>query len=72
MKKAMLVAAGADSFDPGLPGDRVYGIPHPGIFVVTPAGRIVGKPFVDAYEKRVLAAAAVDYALARLNADSRG
>lgn len=53
------------------PGDRAYGIPHPGIFVVTPGGRIVGKVFVDGYEKRVQAGAVLDYALASLNAANR-
>ena len=29
------------------PGERAYGIPHPGVFVVNPQGEIVGKIFVD-------------------------
>ena len=38
------------------PGDGAYGIPHPGIFIVNPEMEIVGKIFVDGYEKRVEAA----------------
>ena len=44
------------------PGDRSYGIPHPGIFIVAPDMKIVGKVFVDSYEKRVSAAAVLAYA----------
>ena len=39
------------------PGDGAYGIPHPGIFIVDADMKIVGKIFVDGYEKRVSAEA---------------
>ncbi len=35
------------------PGDDSYGIPYPGIIIVNPDMKIVGKIFVDGYEKRV-------------------
>jgi len=44
------------------PGDGAYGVPHPGIFVLNPEMEIVGKIFVDGYEKRVSAPAVLDYA----------
>jgi len=44
------------------PGDRAYGIPHPGIFVVDPEGVIVGKLFVDGYQTRVDAASVLAHA----------
>jgi peroxiredoxin len=44
------------------PGDGSYGIPYPGIFIVAPDLKIVGKIFVDGYEKRVSAAAVLAYA----------
>ena len=44
------------------PGDGSYGIPHPGIFIVAPDMKIVGKVFVDGYEKRVSAEAVLAYA----------
>ena len=44
------------------PGDNVYGIPHPGIFVVNPAMQIVGKVFVEPYSIRVDAAGVLQYA----------
>ena len=44
------------------PGDGSYGIPHPGIFIVAPDMKIVGKIFVDGYEKRVSASAVLAYA----------
>ncbi len=37
------------------PGDGAYGIPHPGVFIVDPQMKIVGKIFVDEYSKRVTA-----------------
>lgn len=49
------------------PGDESYGIPHPGIFIVTPDLEIVGKIFVDGYSKRVSAEAVLAYAQERLN-----
>lgn len=35
------------------PGDRTYGIPHPGIFVLNPEQEIVGKIFVESFRIRV-------------------
>lgn len=49
------------------PGDRNYGIPHPGIFIVDRDMVIVGKMFVDGYEKRVSAEAVLTYAHAVLH-----
>lgn len=49
------------------PGDGAYGIPHPGIFVLNPELEIVGKIFVDGYEKRVSAPAVLAYAQEVLN-----
>ncbi len=44
------------------PGDPQYGIPYPGMIIVDPAGKVVGKLFVEAYSSRVDAAASLDYA----------
>ena len=49
------------------PGDRAYGIPHPGIFIVTPDLKIVGKIFVDGYQKRVSSESVLAYAVDLLN-----
>jgi peroxiredoxin len=49
------------------PGDHHYGIPHPGIFILNPDMQIVGKIFVNAYEKRVKAEAVLQYALKSLD-----
>jgi peroxiredoxin len=49
------------------PGDSDYGIPYPGIFIVTPESKIVGKLFVDGYQKRVSAEAVLAYAEELLN-----
>jgi len=43
-------------------GDSNYGIPHPGIFIVNPQLEIVGKIFVQEYQKRVDAEAVLAYA----------
>ena len=48
------------------PGDRAYGIPHPGIYVVDANGQIVGKLFVEAYSERVDAQSVLNYALSKL------
>ena len=48
------------------PGDDNYGIPHPGIFVIDRQGRIVGKIFVQGYEKRVDADSVLAYAQSKL------
>ena len=45
------------------PGDRTYGIPHPGVFVVNPRQDIVGKIFVESYRIRVDGAGVLNYAL---------
>ena len=50
-----------------LPGDDHYGILHPGIFILNSDFEIVGKIFVNAYEKRVNARAVLDYAEEVLN-----
>ena len=44
------------------PGDSAYGIPHPGVFVLNPEMRIVGKIFVEPYSVRVDAAGVLSYA----------
>ncbi len=44
------------------PGDANYGIPYPGVFVVNPAGEIVGKVFLEGYSTRVDAAGVLAYA----------
>ncbi|MFT7459095.1 MAG: hypothetical protein ACI909_001771, partial [Planctomycetota bacterium] len=49
------------------PGNEHYGIPHPGIFILTPELKIVGKIFVNGYEKRVNAQAVLAYAEKVLN-----
>lgn len=43
-------------------GSEHYGIPHPGIFIVNPKLEIVGKIFVQEYQKRVDAEAVLAYA----------
>lgn len=48
------------------PGHSNYGIPHPGIFVVDPDLKIVGKMFVEGYKTRVDAQAVLSYAKALL------
>jgi peroxiredoxin len=48
------------------PGHDAYGIPHPGVFVVSPEGTIVGKLFIEAYESRVDATSVLGYARAVL------
>jgi len=53
-----------------MPGDAQYGIPHPGMIVIDPAGKVVGKLFVEAYSSRVDAAVALGFARAALGIDS--
>jgi peroxiredoxin len=48
------------------PGDNNYGIPYPGVFVIDPAGTIVGKIFVEGYSTRVDANGDLAYALSVL------
>jgi len=49
------------------PDDNDYGIPYPGVFVVDSDMKIVGKIFVDGYQKRLSAEAVLAYALKVLN-----
>ena len=50
------------------PGDRNYGIPYPGVFVIDTSGTIVGKIFVEGYATRVDADGDLAYALSVLPA----
>ena len=43
------------------PGEGAYGIPYPGVYVVNPDMKIVGKIFVEAYSSRVDAAGVLAY-----------
>jgi peroxiredoxin len=45
------------------PGEPAYGIPYPGIFVLDPARRIVGKIFIESYRQRVDGQGVLNYAL---------
>lgn len=45
------------------PEDENYGLPFPGIYVVTPELEIVGKIFVERYQIRVDAPTTLAYAL---------
>ncbi|MFT4614205.1 MAG: peroxiredoxin [Bacteroidia bacterium] len=49
------------------PGDGAYGVPHPGVFIVNPDLEIVGKIFVDGYQKRVTAESVLASAKALLD-----
>jgi len=44
------------------PGHGSYGIPYPGIFVINRDFKIVGKIFVDGYQRRVDARGVLNYA----------
>lgn len=50
-------------------GDSRYGIPHPGMIVITPQGDVVGKLFLEAYSSRVDSAAALAFAKTALDID---
>jgi peroxiredoxin len=50
------------------PGDKHYGLPFPGIFVLNPEREIVGKIFVERYQIRVDAETTLEYALEVLDA----
>jgi peroxiredoxin len=52
-----------------MPGDFQYGIPHPGMIVIDPTGKVVGKLFLEAYSSRVDAAAALAFARTALGLD---
>ncbi len=51
------------------PGDFQYGIPHPGMMLINPAGEVVGKLFLEAYSSRVDSAAALAFAKTALGVD---
>ncbi|MDE0930837.1 MAG: redoxin domain-containing protein [Halioglobus sp.] len=51
------------------PGDFEYGIPYPGMIVIDPQGKVVGKLFLEAYSSRVGAAAALAFAKTALGLD---
>jgi peroxiredoxin len=51
-------------------GDFQYGIPHPGMIIVNPQGKVVGKLFLEAYSSRVDSAAALNFAKAALGLNS--
>ncbi len=42
-------------------GDSEYGIPHPGMIVIDPQGKVVGKLFLEDYSVRVDSAAALAF-----------
>lgn len=44
------------------PGDAEYGIPYPGMIVIDPRGKVVGKLFLEAYSSRVDSAATLAFA----------
>jgi len=44
------------------PGDSNYGVAYPGVFVLDTNQRVVGKVFIEGYEKRVDAAGVLTYA----------
>lgn len=50
------------------PGDPQYGIPYPGMIVIDPRGKVVGKLFLEAYSSRVDSAAALAFAREALGA----
>ena len=51
------------------PGDDAYGIPYPGVFIVTPDRKVVGKLFLDGYSTRVDADNVLAYAQSLLKAE---
>ena len=50
-------------------GEFQYGIPHPGMIVIDPKGKVVGKLFLEAYSSRVSAAASLAFAKTALGLD---
>lgn len=50
-------------------GDPRYGIPHPGMIVITPEGEVAGKLFIEDYRLRVDAATALAFAREKLGLD---
>lgn len=53
------------------PDDIQYGIAHPGMIVIDPHGRVVGKLFLEAYSSRVDSSAALEFAMSALGLESR-
>ena len=53
------------------PEDSRYGTPHPGMIVIDPAGKVVGKLFLEDISQRVDSAAALAFARTALNLDLR-
>lgn len=53
------------------PEDFQYGIPHPGMIVVDPKGRVVGKLFLEAYSTRVDSEASLAFAKDALGISSQ-
>ena len=51
------------------PDDENYGLPYPGIFVLTPDKEIAGKIFVERYQIRVDAPTTLAYAKELLGAE---
>jgi peroxiredoxin len=51
------------------PGDFQFGIPHPGMIVIAPTGKVVGKLFLEAYSARVDSAATLAFARTALGID---
>ena len=45
------------------PRDPAYGIPHPGVLVVSPDNEIVGKIFIESFRERVDGEGTLRYAL---------
>ena len=52
------------------PGDSQYGIPYPGVLVLDRDQTVVGKIFLEGYQKRVDAAGVLDFATKALNSSS--
>jgi peroxiredoxin len=51
------------------PGDESYGIPYPGVYVLTPDLEIVGKVFEERYQSRVHTETILAYAKELLGAE---
>lgn len=51
------------------PGDDNYGLPYPGIYILNPEQKIVGKIFVERYQIRVDAPTTLGYAKELLGAE---
>ena len=52
------------------PGDFQYGIAYPGMIVIDPQGKVVGKLFLEAYSSRVDSTAALLFAMSALGLES--